>query len=495
MTEKSDTGNITSRSDRRIAIIGAGFSGIGMAIRLKQQGYSNFTIFERSNNVGGTWRDNTYPGCACDVASHLYSFSFEKKSDWSHVFSSSGEIYQYLQECVKKYDLNPHIKLETTIKEMRFIVSENQWAITTKSEDVFYADIVVNGTGPLNKPNIPEIAGLEKFEGKIFHSSNWDHRHDLTDKNVACIGTGASAIQFVPKIVETVNALKLFQRTPTWLVPRFDRAYSSIVKWVFKNVPGIQNLYRLFLYWRNEYYGIGIIGYPFFNKILQKASQLYLKSKVKDRDLREKLTPSYQIGCKRINISDDYYDSLQHPNTELITESIESIGAAEIKTADGTTHQCDTIIFGTGFITQEYLQPMKIYGLEDQELTEKWAGSAESYLGISVSGFPNYFLLLGPNTGLGHNSVIFMVEAQIEYVLRALNYLEGSSKSFVDVKLSEQEAFCNSTQSKLKNLSWGSGCDSWYLSKTGQNYTIWPGFTPSYWWKTRRFDNTRYHIG
>lgn len=483
-----------NRVGPRIAIIGAGFSGIGMAIRLKQSGYSNFTLFERSDNVGGTWRDNTYPGCACDIASHLYSFSFEKKPDWTSVFSNSREIYQYLLSCVEKFSLESHIKLKTKVSEMRFNTATNEWVILTESDEVFRVDVVINGTGPLNKPNIPKIPGIENFTGKIFHSSQWDHQHQLDGADVACIGTGASAIQFIPEIVNRVKSLKVFQRTPTWLVPRFNRDYSAITKWVFKNIPGVKNLYRLFIYWRNEYYGIAIIGYPFFNNLLQKASKLYLRAKVKDSKLREKLTPNYQIGCKRINISDDYYESLQRPNSDLITESISLIDSAGIKTTDGITHECDTIIFGTGFVTTEYLQPMKIYGSKEKELTEQWAGSAESYLGISVAGFPNYFLLLGPNTGLGHNSVVFMIEAQIEYVIRALNYLKKAKKSLIDVKLERQETFCRLTQMKLENFSWGSGCDSWYLSKNGKNYSIWPGFTPSYWWKTRKFDAENYHV-
>jgi cation diffusion facilitator CzcD-associated flavoprotein CzcO len=486
--------NRTDKLEPCLAIIGAGFSGIGMAIRLKQSGYSNFTIFERSDNVGGTWRDNTYPGCACDVASHLYSFSFEKKSDWTKVFSDASEIYQYLLSCVEKFQLENHIKLNTTVSDMRFDSSANQWAISTVSNETFHADMIINGTGPLNKPNIPNIPGIENFTGKIFHSSQWDHEHQLDGGNVACIGTGASAIQFIPEIVNKVRSLKVFQRTPTWLVPRLNRNYSSLTKWVFKNVPGVRNFYRLFIYWRNEYYGIAIIGYPFFNNLLQKASKLYLRAKVKDPELRKKLTPNYQIGCKRINISDDYYESLQRPNSDLITEPIISITSTGVTSADGETHECDTIIFGTGFVTTKYLQPMKIYGSEGKELTEQWAGSAESYLGISVAGFPNYFLLLGPNTGLGHNSVVFMIEAQIEYVIKALSYLKEAKKTFIDVKLERQETFCDSTQKKLKKFSWGSGCDSWYLSENGKNYSIWPGFTPSYWWKTRKFDVASYHV-
>ena len=482
----------TPRDAMRIAVVGAGFAGIGMGIQLKAAGYRNFTIYEKSKSLGGTWRDNTYPGCACDVASHLYSFSFEKNSHWPNVFSKSKDILQYLIYCAEKYKIIPHIKFEKEITELRYNQETLEWTLNTASNEKEIFDVIINGTGPLNKPFIPSIEGLNQFKGEMFHSSAWKHDSDLIGKTVACIGTGASAIQFIPEIVGKVKKLNVFQRTPTWLVPRMDRSYSTITKKLFKYIPGINWIYRTFLYWRNEYYGMAIMGYPFFNAMLQKASLFYLRVKVKDPSLRQKLTPEYQIGCKRINISDDYYSALQNPHSELITIPIESVTKNGVVTSDGKEHPCDTIIFGTGFKTQEFLQPMKIYGCDGVELTESWGEKAKSFMGISISGFPNYFLLLGPNTGLGHNSVVFMIESQIKYVMETLNFMSSKNIKAVDVKEEHQEKFYLISQKKLKRLSWGTGCNSWYLSKNGENFTIWPGFSTSYWWKTLKFPVNKY---
>jgi len=478
--------------DIRIAVIGAGFAGIGMGIQLKAAGYKNFTIYEKSKALGGTWRDNTYPGCACDVASHLYSFSFEKNPYWPNVFSQSKDILQYLVYCAKKHNITSHVKFDKEITELRYNQKVLEWTLSTSSNEKEIFDVIINGTGPLNKPFIPTIVGIEQFKGEMFHSSNWKHDCELKGQTVACIGTGASAIQFVPEIVDKVKKLNIFQRTPTWLVPRFDRSYSTITKKCFACIPGLNRIYRTLLYLRNEYYGMAILGYPLFNAMLQKASLFYLRVKVKDPALRKKLTPEYQIGCKRINLSDDYYAALQNPHSALITTPIKSITKNGIITADGVEHCCDTIIFGTGFKTQEFLQPMQIYGCHDIELTESWGDKAKSFMGVSVSGFPNYFLLLGPNTGLGHNSVIFMIESQIKYVIKTLNFMSSKSIQAVDVKEKHQESFYLTSQKKLKRLSWGTGCNSWYLSKNGENFTIWPGFTFSYWWKTLKFPAGKY---
>jgi cation diffusion facilitator CzcD-associated flavoprotein CzcO len=476
----------------RIAVIGAGFAGIGMGIQLKKAGYSNFTIYEKSQNLGGTWRDNTYPGCACDVASHLYSFSFEKNPYWPNVFSKSKDILHYLTHCVEKYGISSHIKLGKEVSELKYNQESLEWTLKTSSKEKEIFDIVINGTGPLNKPFIPTIDGIEKFKGEIFHSSKWKHNCNLEGQAVACIGTGASAIQFIPAIVDKVKNLNVFQRTPTWLVPRFDRSYSTITKKCFAYIPGLNSIYRTFLYWRNEYYGLAILGYPGFNSMLQKASLFFLRLKVKDPALRKKLTPQYKIGCKRINISDAYYDALQKPNSDLITSPINSITENGIVTADGIEHRCDTIIFGTGFKTQEFLQPMHIYGCNDVDLTQSWRDKAKSFMGISVSGFPNFFLLLGPNTGLGHNSVIFMIESQIKFIMTTLQFMYSKDVQAVDVKEEHQENFYLKSQKKLKRLSWGSGCNSWYLSKSGENFTIWPGFSFSYWCKTIKFPVEKY---
>ena len=478
-----------------IAIIGAGFAGICMAIRLKQAGIDDFVIYERADDLGGTWRDNTYPGCACDVPSHLYSFSFELKHDWPRVYSSWQEIQGYLRACTEKYGIGPHIKYGEGVTAAHFDVDTGTWTLKTTSGESFSANVVANATGPLNKPFIPEIPGLDTFKGKTFHSSEWDHDYDLEGKTVASIGNGCSGIQYVPEIAQKLRRLDVFMRTPTWIVPRFDRAYMKIERWAFKWIPGWPRFYRYYIYWRNEYYGLGIIGRsPFFTKMLQGLAALNLKTRVKDPVLREILTPTFQIGCKRINISDDYYETLQRDNVELITDGIQAATENGLVTVDGNEHAVDAIIFGTGFVTTEYLQPMKIFGHGGKELTAEWQGGADSYLGISVAGFPNYFLLLGPNTGLGHNSVIFMIEAQVDYVMSAIEKLRAGAADALDVRIDVQRAFSDQVQARLKSTTWGSGCKSWYLSPDGRNYAIWPGFTMSYWFKTRRFEPDKYEF-
>ncbi len=478
----------------KIAIIGAGFAGICMGIRLKQAGIDDFVIYERADELGGTWRDNTYPGCACDVPSHLYSFSFDLKKDWPRVYSSWEEIQDYLHLCAEKYGLTSHIKYGVTINNSRFDEDSGLWTLTAEAGDSYTANVIASGTGPLNKPFIPDIPGLNRYKGKTFHSSQWDHDFDCEGKTIAAIGNGCSGIQYIPEIAPKVSRLHVFTRTPTWIVPRFDRAYAKVERWAFKWIPGWPRLYRYYIYWRNEYYGLGIIGYPFFNKLLQKLAHLNLNARVKDPVLREKLTPTFRIGCKRINISDDYYQTLQRDNVELVTEGIQAVTENGLITADGKERAVDAIIFGTGFVTTEYLQPMKIYGRGGKELTEQWQAGAESYLGISVAGFPNYFLLLGPNTGLGHNSVIFMIEAQVDYVMNAIEKLRAGVADAVDVRADVQRAFSEKIQEELKSTSWASGCQSWYLAPDGRNFSIWPGFTMSYWFKTRRFEPRNYEL-
>ena len=477
-----------------IAIIGSGFAGLCMAIRLKQAGIDDFTVFERASEPCGTWRDNTYPGCACDVPSHLYSFSFELKADWPRVYSSWSDIRDYLNHCIARYRIGPHIRYGVDIASARFDEGSGRWTLSSAAGESFTAAVLVNGTGPLNKPSVPDIPGLDTFTGRSFHSSAWDHDYALAGKTVAAIGNGASGIQYIPEIAREVEQLYVYQRTPTWIVPRFDRAYTRVERWAFANIPGWKRLYRYYIYWRNEYYGLGIIGYPFFKGLLQKLALLNLKARVKEPELRRKLTPDFQIGCKRINISDDYYATLQRPNVELVTAGIERVTADGIVSADGVERSVDAIIFGTGFVTQEYLQPMKIYGRGGRELTAQWQSGAETYLGITVSGFPNFFLLLGPNTGLGHNSVVFMIEAQVEYVLSAIEQLRAGLADAVDVRPDVQHAFGTRVQEALKSTSWASGCKSWYLAPDGRNFTIWPGFTPSYWFKTRRFEAAQYEL-
>ncbi|MEM7541412.1 MAG: NAD(P)/FAD-dependent oxidoreductase [Pseudomonadota bacterium] len=481
-----------SNQEFSVAIIGAGFAGICTALRLKRAGFDNFAIFESSNELGGTWRDNTYPGCACDVPSHLYSFSFEPSADWPEVYSGYEDIHNYLKNVSDKHNLRPYIRFNKRVEELRFDENRVLWTLTTSDGETYTANVIISGTGPLNKPAIPELPGIEKFRGKKFHSSHWDHQFKLEGQRIAAIGTGASAVQYVPAIAPKVSELYVFQRTPTWVVPRMNRRYTQIEKALLKWVPGLRWIYRNVQYWYREYMGLGFTGSERMNRGFEKLARWHLKRQVNDEATREKLTPSYQIGCKRVNVSDAYLPAFNRDNVELVVESISAVTENGVVTSDGKEREVDAIIYGTGFITTEFLQPMKVYGVGGAEISDSWNGRFATYLGISVSGFPNYFLLLGPNTGLGHNSVVFMIEAQVNYVLQAIEQLRQGQLDGFDVKREVQEDFQTWAHERLAQMTWSSGCKSWYLTAEGENYAIWPGLTVSYWRRTRQFDPSVY---
>ena len=489
MTESEGGENILS-----VAIIGAGFGGIGMAIKLREAGIEDFIMLERASNLGGTWRDNNYPGCACDVASHLYSFSFETNPDWSRVFSPYNEIQAYLLRTADKYGIRPFIRFNSEVSEAHFDEARCLWEVRTKDGASFKAHHLVSATGPLSKPVYPDIEGLNLFQGKAFHSSRWDHDYELAGKRVACIGTGASAIQFIPQIASRVKELKVFQRTAPWVLPRFDRGYTGIEKKLFRLIPPWHRLFRWITYWRHESFGFGIIGYRFANELMQKLGRWHLRRQVADEALREKLKPGFQIGCKRILISDDYYPALTRDNVEVINRGVSKITNKAVVDADGVAHEVDVIIYGTGFAATDFLTPMKVYGRDGTELMQHWSEHAQTFLGINVSGYPNLHLLLGPNTGLGHNSVVFMIEAQIDYILKAIERTRTQQRVALDVKKASQEKFDRDIQAQLRDTSWLSGCQSWYLDANGRNTTLWPGFSLSYWWRTRSFEPADYEI-
>ena len=448
-----------------LAIIGTGFAGIGMAIRLQKAGIKNFKIFERSQEVGGTWRDNTYPGCACDVPSHLYSFSFEPNPHWSRKFSAYHEIHAYLKHCFNKHDLASKTTFGAEISECLFDEHANEWVLKTASGDAFRARFLVVGTGPLNKPAIPNFPGADTFAGESFHSSEWDHDYDVANKDVAVIGTGASAIQIVPSIAAQVNKLSLFQRTPPWIIPRWDREISPFEQTLYKYLPPLRWLYRNLIYWYLEQSGMTFVTNLGVHKSVEKLARWHLKKAIDDPVLREKLTPRYRIGCKRILLSDDYYPALTRDNVKVITEDISKIDRDGIVTNDGEHHRVDAIIYATGFAATDFVTPMKIYGLGGKELGQHWKHAAETLLGISTAGFPNLFFLIGPNTGLGHNSMVFMIEAQVNYIVTCLKTLRRNNVTRIDLKTEVQRAFSDELQSKMAKTAWLSGCKSWYLSR------------------------------
>jgi cation diffusion facilitator CzcD-associated flavoprotein CzcO len=472
----------------RIAIVGAGFAGLGMAIRLKQQGIEDFTIFERADDVGGTWRDNTYPGAACDVPSLLYSFSFAPNPGWSSSFSPQPEIHAYLRRCAEEYGVRTHIRFGHELQAAAWDETAQLWRLET-SRGEYTAQVLVGGFGGLSEPSIPGIEGLDRFQGTVFHSARWDHDHDLRGKRVAVIGTGASAIQFVPEIQPLAGQIDVYQRTPAWVIPRWDRKLTRVEQALYRRLPALQRLVRAAIYWGRETYVLGFTRYrpgrPSPPEILGRR---HLRRQVPDPVLREKLTPDFAAGCKRILISNDWYPALGKPNVDVVTTGIRAITERGIVDSEGVERPVDTIIFGTGFHVTDMPFAHRIAGREGRTLAESWADGAQALLGTTVAGFPNFFILTGPNTGLGHTSMVFMMESQYPYVIDALRTMNRLGLVSVEPRPEAQEAFNAEVQARMPGTVWTSGgCQSWYLDAHGRNTTLWPDFTWKYRLRARRF--------
>ncbi|MFD9890083.1 flavin-containing monooxygenase [Amycolatopsis sp. NPDC059027] len=481
------------RTETGVVIVGTGFSGLGMAIQLRKEGREDFVILEKADDVGGTWRDNSYPGCACDIPSHMYSFSFEQNPGWSRAYSPQPEIWGYMRRVADKYDLHRFIRFGQEMTGTRWDADENRWYVATKSGDEFVAGALVLGIGALHLPMIPDLPGVEKFAGRAFHSAQWDHDYDLAGKRVAVVGTGASAVQFVPKIAPGVANLTLFQRTPPWIMPKPDRAMPGWLRGLFRSAPLVQRAYRDFVYWRLEARALGFNGQSWVMKLGQRLAKRNIDKAVKDPGLRAKLTPDYTMGCKRVLISNDYYPALARDNVDVVTDGVAEVREHSIVDAAGVEHEVDAIIYGTGFHVTDAFDELEILGKDGRDLGKEWASEGmRTHLGITVSGFPNLFLLLGPNTGLGHNSVVFMIESQIRYVAEALRLARGKA---LDARPEAQERFNTEIQRKLAKGIWTrGGCKSWYLDAKGVNRTIWPGFTWRYWLATRKVRQSDYEL-
>ncbi len=475
----------------RIAIVGSGFAGIGMAIRLLRMGLTSFTIYEAAGDIGGTWRDNTYPGAACDVPSHLYSFSFEPNPGWSRAFGGQAEILTYLKHCVRKYGLAPYLRCNAPVHAARFDETRQVWQLDIGSADgdaeQIEADVVIAASGPLSRPAMPQIDGLERFEGKLFHSARWDHAYPLEGKRVAVIGTGASAIQFVPQIQPRVAQLALFQRTPPWIMPKPDKPVGPRMQWLFHHLPFTQRFVRGAIYWQLESRAVAFVVNPKLMKLPMKFSLGYLRRRVPDPALRAKLTPDYLLGCKRVLLSSDYYPALGQPNVDVVTTSIREIVADGVVTADGTHYPADTIICGTGFQVNDYGAPFDVTGIGGADLGAKWLRDGpEAYLGTSVADFPNFFIMVGPNTGLGHNSMIYMIESQVQYIAECLRELARQGARTMNLRHDVQRDFNARLQHEMRHAVWTTGCRSWYQTKSGKVTALWPGFTFSFRRRTRR---------
>jgi cation diffusion facilitator CzcD-associated flavoprotein CzcO len=481
-----DAPDVTTAS---VVIVGAGFAGIGMAIRLKQAGIHDFVVLEAAADIGGTWRDNRYPGAACDIESHLYSFSFEPNPDWTRQFASQPEILEYLQRCAEKYGVLAHVRFRSTVTGAVFDERDGIWTIETASGDAYAARVLVSACGGLSRPSWPDIPGLASFERPLFHSARWDPAVSLEGRKVAVVGTGASAIQIVPALAPQVGRLYVLQRTPPWVMPKPDRGISDEERAKFRRRPFRQRMARWAIYWQHEVLALAFVVAPWILEHLgSRYTKAYLEKSVRDPALRAKLLPGYTMGCKRILPTNDWYPAIQRENVELVTDPIREFGPRSIRLASGVELDVDAVVLATGFQASENVAPFDLRGQGGRRLDEAWRAGAEAYLGTAVSGFPNFFILVGPNTGLGHSSMVFMIESQVEYVLDAVRTMRERGWRSVDVRPEVQAKYNAAVQGRLARTVWASGCRSWYLTRSGRNTTLWPGFTFEFRFRTRRFD-------
>jgi cation diffusion facilitator CzcD-associated flavoprotein CzcO len=477
----------------RIAIIGIGFAGLGMAVRLKQAGINDFTVLERADAPGGTWRDNTYPGCACDVPSHLYSFSFAPNPEWSRTYSPQPEIRAYIQRTAERFGITAHVRWRHEVLDASWDDDVQVWTIST-SQGQLTAQFLITGTGGLSNPSVPDIPGIERFEGAMFHTAAWDHTHDLTGERVAVIGTGASAIQVVPQIQPRVGHLDLYQRTPPWVMPHTDRPVRRFERFLFRRFPITQRAVRGAVYWMREVYVLGFTKNPAIMKGAARIARSNIERHVEDPELRAKLTPQFAFGCKRVLLSDTYYAALAEPNVDVVTSGIQEVTPTGIVTVDGVEHAADTIVLATGFKVVDNPANAIVNGRGGRNLAVDMQAGKGAYLGTTFHGFPNLFALTGPNTGLGHSSMVFMIESQIAYILDCLARVGREGAGTVEVREEAQAAFNDDVQRRMGHTVWSTGCASWYLDADGRNFTLWPGFTWQYRRRTRRFDPAPYEV-
>ena len=477
-----------------VLIIGAGMSGLCAGMRLRQAGRHDFLILESASRPGGTWRDNTYPGAACDIPAMFYSFSFELKTDWSRKYPPQEEILAYLEHCAGKYDLYEKIRFNTPVAEARYDESRALWRVCTGDGEMLEARVLVTGTGQLNRPFIPEIEGRDSFSGHSFHSACWDHEHGLRDRNVAVIGNAASAIQFIPQIAREARRVTVIQRSANWMLRRGDRAYTRFERRLFQRLPWLVRLQRARMWLTHEVrWPVFARGDNWLGRLIERSALRRLRRAVHDPAVQRKLTPDYPMGCKRILISDDYWQAVNRNNVNIVTAALRRIHPEGLETADGDFWPADTLIYATGFRTTEFLAPVKIYGREGLSLDEAWRKGAEAYLGITLPGFPNLFMCYGPNTNLGHNSIIFMIEQQVDYILQCLKAMRERELVALELRETVMDGWRRECEQGLAQTVWSTGCHSWYKNSAGRITNNWPYSTLTYWRRTRRLDLTDYH--
>ena len=484
--------------DHEVLIVGTGFSGLGMAIRLKQEGHHDFVLIEKSGSVAGTWRENTYPGCACDVPSHMYSFSFEPNPEWSEMYAPQQEIRDYLERCADKYGIRPHIRFHTRGVRAAWDDAAGLWRCRVEGpegEREITARFLVSGIGGLHVPATPAFPGLASFGGEVFHSARWNHDYDLAGKRVAVVGTGASAIQFVPEIAPKVAHLDLYQRTAPWVLPKIDRRIPRAERRLYRRFPALQRLYRWGIYWYVETVMLRAVKSRRFGRLFEAIGRRHVARQVSDPVKRRKLTPSYEFGCKRLLMSNMYYPALDRPNADVVTDPITRVTAHGIVTGDGIEREVDAIILGTGFDTQAMARSVRIRGVGGRLLEEEWARDGiQAHRGTMIAGFPNLFFLLGPNTGLGHNSVVFMVERQIGLALQAMRRVRESHAAGIAPTERAQAAYNRGLQRHLGGAVWSRSCKSWYVDAHGRNITLWPHSTWRFAAEMRQLRDSEYEL-
>jgi cation diffusion facilitator CzcD-associated flavoprotein CzcO len=477
----------------QILIVGAGFGGISAAIELRRHGFDQITILEAGPELGGTWFYNSYPGAACDVPSHLYSFSFEQRRDWSRLCSPQQEILAYLHTVAEDHGIRALIRYSQRVSSCRFDEPGGRWRVETEAGETYDADAIVLATGQLSRPSIPALPGMQRFAGHSFHSARWDHDYDLRGKRVAVVGTGASAVQFVPQVAEQAAHLSVFQRSGNWFLPRKNHIYPKLLRAVIEHVPGVQWARRQFLFNYCEALTLAIRRPRTVGRLVALRSAMFMRAQLTDPELRRRAWPDYTFGCKRVLFSSHYLPALQRPNVELVTDVIAEVTESGLRTVNGATHEVDCIIWGTGFKTTEFVAPMRLYGTAGRELGDLWAGGAHAHLGLAVPGFPSMFLMYGPNTNTSGGSIIFYLEAQASYIRQALEHLGHGGFARVEVRADVEAASDRETQARFAGTAW-TECDSWYRDRHGRIVANWPGYMRDYLERTRTFAPAEYEF-
>ena len=481
-----------------VVVVGTGFAGLGQALALRRAGIEDVVLLEKApaqDGVGGTWRDNTYPGCACDIPSHMYSLSSDLNPHWSRSYSPQPEIRAYLEDVADSHRLRGKVRFGVEMTGATWDEGTRTWTVHTTTRDL-RCRFLVSGVGGLHLPSVPTLPGAEDFRGPAFHSARWRHDVDLRGKRVAVVGTGASAIQFVPQIAPDAASVTLYQRTPPWVLPKGDHPIPAARQRLFATVPGVQRAYRAALYGALDARAVAFMARPGLVRPLERAARRHIERSISDPDLVERLTPRYSIGCKRVLVSDDYYPTLAREDVEVVTSGVREVREGSIVDDDGVERAADVLVYGTGFHVTDAFDHLAITGRDGRRLATQWAErGAETHLGITVADFPNLFLLLGPNTALGHQSVVFMIECQARYVAQAITAVRAAGAGGLDVRTSVQQRFQADLRRRLERGIWTrGGCTSWYLDAEGVNRALWPGFTTRYWWATRRFRGEDYEF-